>query len=165
MIDQYSTGTLPPSLFVRLLAFVLCNPPHTHTPLLRVRLHIIGNVRIKNVGKYQACMVSQLPIICTQTVSNGCNSVQEHVRSQATHETTETRGTQGRTCTGLLRAGAQSSLVLSSAPARSTSATSRGPDAATVGLRSTAVGNSPCSLGLLDTAARGLGTSPFCYLS
>eukprot|EP01048_Picozoa_sp_COSAG05_P036131 COSAG05_NODE_16096_length_353_cov_1.208661_2_plen_48_part_01 len=31
--------------------------------LLRVRLHIIGNVRIKNVVKHQSCMVSKLPIV------------------------------------------------------------------------------------------------------
>ena len=31
--------------------------------LLRVRFHIIGNARIKNVGKYHSCMVSKLPII------------------------------------------------------------------------------------------------------
>ena len=34
----------------------------------RVRLHIIRNVRIKNVGKYQSCMFSKLRIICKQTV-------------------------------------------------------------------------------------------------
>ena len=34
--------------------------------LLRVRLHIIDNARIKNVGKYQSCMVSKFPIICKQ---------------------------------------------------------------------------------------------------
>ena len=35
---------------------------------IRVRLHIIVNVRIKNVGKYQSCMVSKLRIIWKQTV-------------------------------------------------------------------------------------------------
>ncbi len=38
---------------------------------IRVRLHIIiGNVRIKNLGKYQSCMVSKLLItgICKQVV-------------------------------------------------------------------------------------------------
>ena len=35
---------------------------------VRVRLHIIGNVRIKNVGKSKSCMVSNLPTICKQTV-------------------------------------------------------------------------------------------------
>ena len=39
--------------------------------LVRVRSHIIGNVRIKNVGKNQPCMVSKLPIICKQTVVVG----------------------------------------------------------------------------------------------
>ena len=56
---------------------------HTHPPLtdcialhtglnhiLRVRLHIIGNARIKNVYKYQSCMVTKLPIICEQTVDS-----------------------------------------------------------------------------------------------
>ena len=33
-----------------------------------VRLKIIGNDIIKNVGKYQSCMVSKLPIIWKQTV-------------------------------------------------------------------------------------------------
>ena len=28
-------------------------------PLLRVRSHIIGNARIKTVGKYLSCMVSK----------------------------------------------------------------------------------------------------------
>ena len=35
---------------------------------VRVRFHIIGNTRIKNVGKYQSCMFSKLPIIWKQTV-------------------------------------------------------------------------------------------------
>ena len=35
---------------------------------LRVRLHIIRNERIENVGKSQSCMVSKLRIICKQTV-------------------------------------------------------------------------------------------------
>ena len=39
--------------------------------LLSVRLHIIDNARIKNVGKYQSCMVSKLPIICKQTDAFG----------------------------------------------------------------------------------------------
>ena len=34
--------------------------------LLRVRFQIIGNARIKNVGKSQSCMVSKLPIIWKQ---------------------------------------------------------------------------------------------------
>ena len=34
---------------------------------VRVRLHIIRNVRIENSGKYQSCMVSKLRIICKQT--------------------------------------------------------------------------------------------------
>ena len=33
---------------------------------VRVRFHIIGNARIKNVYKYQSCMVTKLPIICEQ---------------------------------------------------------------------------------------------------
>ena len=37
--------------------------------LLRVRLHIIRNGRIENVGKSQSCMVSKLRIICKQTVA------------------------------------------------------------------------------------------------
>ena len=32
-----------------------------------VRLKIIGNEIIKNVGKYQSCMVSKLPIIFKRT--------------------------------------------------------------------------------------------------
>ena len=36
--------------------------------LVRVRFQIIGNERIKNVGKSQSCMVSKLPIIWKQTV-------------------------------------------------------------------------------------------------
>ena len=36
--------------------------------IVRVRFHIIGHARIKNVGKYQACMVSKLPIVWKQTV-------------------------------------------------------------------------------------------------
>ena len=35
---------------------------------IRVRFQLIGNACIKNVGKYQSCMVSQLPIIWKQTV-------------------------------------------------------------------------------------------------
>ena len=35
---------------------------------VRVRFQIIGNARIENVGKYQSCMVSKLPIIWKQTV-------------------------------------------------------------------------------------------------
>ena len=35
---------------------------------LRVRVHIIRNARIENVGKSQSCMVSKLRIICKQTV-------------------------------------------------------------------------------------------------
>ena len=38
---------------------------------LRVRFQIIGNARIKNVGKSQSCMVSKLPIIWKQTVAEG----------------------------------------------------------------------------------------------
>ena len=37
---------------------------------LRVRFHIIRNARIDNVGKYQLCMVSKLPIIWKQTVGS-----------------------------------------------------------------------------------------------
>ena len=35
---------------------------------VRVRFQIIGHARIKNVGKYQSCMVSKLPVIWKQTV-------------------------------------------------------------------------------------------------
>ena len=35
---------------------------------LRVRFHIIVNARIKNLCKYQLCMVSKFPIIWKQTV-------------------------------------------------------------------------------------------------
>ena len=35
---------------------------------IRVRFQIIGNDRIKNVGKSQSCVVSKLPIIWKQTV-------------------------------------------------------------------------------------------------
>ena len=35
---------------------------------VRVRFQTIGNARIENVGKYQSCMVSKLPIIWKQTV-------------------------------------------------------------------------------------------------
>ena len=38
---------------------------------LRVRFHIIGNARIKNVGKSQSCLVSKLPIIWKRTRSYG----------------------------------------------------------------------------------------------
>ena len=34
---------------------------------IRVRFHIIGNARIKNVGKSQSCLVSKLPIIWKRT--------------------------------------------------------------------------------------------------
>ena len=34
---------------------------------VRVRFHIIGNARIKNVGKSQSCLVSKLPIIWKRT--------------------------------------------------------------------------------------------------
>ena len=34
---------------------------------VRVRFQIIGNALIENVGKYQSCMVSKLPIIWKQT--------------------------------------------------------------------------------------------------
>ena len=37
--------------------------PLLSDPAIRVRLHIIGNMRIKNVCKYQSCMVYKLPII------------------------------------------------------------------------------------------------------
>ena len=36
--------------------------------MLPVCFHIIRNVRIENVGKYQSCMVSKLQIIWKQTV-------------------------------------------------------------------------------------------------
>ena len=36
-------------------------------PNIPVRFHIIGNARIKNVGKYQSCMVSKLPSIWMET--------------------------------------------------------------------------------------------------
>ena len=36
--------------------------------VVRVRLHIIRNERIENVGKSQSCMVSKLRIICKQIV-------------------------------------------------------------------------------------------------
>ena len=42
-----------------------------HVHVLRVRFHIIGNACIKNVGKFQSCMASKLPIICKQTVLVG----------------------------------------------------------------------------------------------
>ena len=32
--------------------------PSRRTWAIKVRFHIIGNTRIKNVGKYQSCMVS-----------------------------------------------------------------------------------------------------------
>ena len=35
---------------------------------IRVRPHIIGDESIETVGKSQPCMVSELPIICEQTV-------------------------------------------------------------------------------------------------
>ena len=38
--------------------------------LLRVRLKIIGNEIIQNVGKSESCMVSRLPIIFKRTVSS-----------------------------------------------------------------------------------------------
>ena len=43
--------------------------------VLRVRLHIIRNERIENVGKSQSCMVSKLRIICKQTVAVAKHSV------------------------------------------------------------------------------------------
>ena len=47
--------------------------------LPRVRFHIIGNARIKTVGKYHSCMVSKLPIIYIwkQTVLPGAGSSAE----------------------------------------------------------------------------------------
>ena len=53
----------------------LPNASSFETQYPRVRLHIIGNVR--NVGKYQSCMVSKLPIICKQTV------LQQHKKNGA----------------------------------------------------------------------------------
>ena len=46
--------------------------------LLRVRFQIIGNARIENVGKYQSCIVSKLPMIWKQTVISvmGHNAVE-----------------------------------------------------------------------------------------
>ena len=41
------------------------------TNALRVRLHIIRNERIENVGKSQSCMISKLRIICKQIVDSG----------------------------------------------------------------------------------------------
>ena len=35
---------------------------------VRVRVHIIRNARLENVGKSQPCMVSKVRIICKQTV-------------------------------------------------------------------------------------------------
>ena len=53
----------------------LCGQQHEHhqhspldNPAVRVRLHILGNARISNVGKSQSCMVSKVPSICQQTV-------------------------------------------------------------------------------------------------
>ena len=44
-------------------------PTQTNTDQTQntVRLKIIGNDIIKNVGKYQSCMVSKLPIIFKRT--------------------------------------------------------------------------------------------------
>ena len=36
-----------------------------------MRLHIIRNERIENVGKSQSCMISKLRIICKQIVDSG----------------------------------------------------------------------------------------------
>ena len=47
----------------------------------RVRLRIIGNARIKNVGKSQPCMVSELLSTCKQTVVG-----QQQVMSQQQEE-------------------------------------------------------------------------------
>ena len=38
---------------------------------LRVRFQIIGHARIKNVGRSQSCMVSELSIMWKQTVAGG----------------------------------------------------------------------------------------------
>ena len=50
--------------------------------ILRVRLHIIRNERIENVGKSQSCMVSKSRIICKQTVLLGYGMGQPY-RSRA----------------------------------------------------------------------------------
>ena len=42
--------------------------PQIDCTVVRVRLHIIRNGRIENVGKSQSCMVSKLRIICKRTV-------------------------------------------------------------------------------------------------
>ena len=47
---------------------------------LRVRFQIIGNERIKNVGKSQLCMVSKLPIIWKRTRSYGTATVHSESR-------------------------------------------------------------------------------------
>ena len=43
--------------------------------LRTVRLKIIGNDIIKNVGNYQSCMVSKLPIIFKRTRVRGLSSL------------------------------------------------------------------------------------------
>ena len=53
------------------------------TDYIRVRLHIIGNARIKNVGKSHSCMCSALPIIlCNQTVHTRAYSYTGHAALQ-----------------------------------------------------------------------------------
>ena len=39
-----------------------------------MRLHIIRNERIENIGKSQSCMVSKLRMICKQTVASSASS-------------------------------------------------------------------------------------------
>ena len=52
--------------------------------------HIIGNASIKNVGKYQSCMVSKLPITWKRTRTSRLSCV----LSSTSYITTQPRGTR-----------------------------------------------------------------------
>ena len=71
------TGLLPPWAPLPLVLPSPCHdegstavlhPSSSSSSSLRVRFQIIGNTHIENVGKYQSCMVSKLPIMWKQTV-------------------------------------------------------------------------------------------------
>ena len=42
--------------------------------MVRVRFHIVGNARIKNVGKYQSCMACKLRIIFREAMAHTFNN-------------------------------------------------------------------------------------------
>ena len=59
----------------------------SYRPRVRVHLHIIRNERIENVGKYQSCMVSKLPITWKQAVKLVLGDSEAHVRERVRVQT------------------------------------------------------------------------------